>query len=417
MKKNFSISIIASSARAGLGFVFFWLLSRSLGVKDLGNYIYIIAALGYFGTIIDFGFNLFVLNTASRAEGEVRPLLIRVMLAKLVLTVLSVTMLAGFYGAAFAQHGMLVTALFFLVTVLQSFSGTMLHFFKALGRFDHEFASTLMASVLQVLAVTLLHDDPTLTNLAWIVLAVWVAVLVFQLSTFIRITSGQAWTDFHEAVDRRLPRVAKDICQNFKYAIFSVFGSVFLSIDIVIMHFVLGPDKVSIYGTAMKIILACIIFFEVINGLFTPKLAKLHAIRSDLFSYEVKRFFIIMASSSVLLCLAVFVLGPTLISWAFGPDFATAGPIVRILCVIFVLRVAEMTTGPLLTIYGLQAARARVMVAVLPIHIALNLLLQPQFGISGAVGALAFSFLLLLTLNTIFLMRHTPWPAHVTWRK
>lgn len=72
------------------------------------------------------------------------------------------------------------------------------------------------------------------------------------------------------------------------------------------------------------------------------------------------------------------------------------------------LRVTEMTTGPLLTVYGLQVFRARAMAIVLPIHLGLSLVLQNQFGIWGAVATLACSFLLLFALNSLYLIRKRP---------
>ena len=77
MKKQFLLSLIACGLRVVLGFVFFWQISQALGLATLGEYLYVTAALGYFGTLMDFGFNLYVLNTGSRSVGDMRPLFLR----------------------------------------------------------------------------------------------------------------------------------------------------------------------------------------------------------------------------------------------------------------------------------------------------------------------------------------------------
>jgi len=406
MKIQFLLSIVANVLRVVLGFLFFWQVSQALELSTLGEYLYVTAALGYFGTLIDYGFNLFVLNTASRSVGDMRSLFLRVILSKLVLTVLSVAVLSGLYGVAFAEQGPLITALFFLIVVLMSFSGLLIQFFKALGRFEHEFSSTLIASVLPVLALLVLHDGITLVVLGAIVLGVRIIVLAFQLPVFLRLTSGQTWVGDDKIGRRLLPGIFQDIRSNYKYAMFSVLGTVFLSIDIVMMRFLLGPEEISIYGTAMKVILAMILFFEVLHGTFTPRLARLHESRSEVLKWEVKRFYYIMGAMAAVCSAVAFTLGPPAITWAFGSEFEKSADLVRILALVFILRVAEMTTGPLLTIYGLQAFRAKVMIVVLPVHVSLNFLLQHQFGIEGAVAALAFSFLLIFALNIIYLRRN-----------
>jgi O-antigen/teichoic acid export membrane protein len=406
MRLQFLLSLIANVSRVLLGFVFFWQVSQALGLKTLGEYLYVTAALGYFGTLIDYGFNLFVLNTASRSAGSVRPLFLRVVVSKLVLTALSVLILVGLYAIAFTAQGLVVTALFFAIMALQSFSGLLIQFFKALGRFEHEFSSAILASALPVAAVWVWADSLTLPQLAWIVLAIRLVVLAFQACVFLRLTRGQTWAALDEAIERLLPRALRDIRANFKYALFSVLGAVFLSVDLVVMRFVLGPEDVTIYGTAMKVILAGILFFEVLNGTFTPRLARAHTKGDGAMNKEASRFITIMGITAVVFSSAIFLFAPAAISVAFGPEYAGAADLVRVLSVILLLRVSEMTIGPLLTVYGLQGFRARVMTIVLPVHITLNLALQPQFGIRGAVASLALSFLLLFILNTVYLLRH-----------
>lgn len=405
MKKQFLLSLIANGSRVVLGFVFFWQVSQALGLETLGEYIYVVAALGYFGTLIDYGFNLFVLNTASRSEDTVRPLFLRVVLSKLILTGAAFAILAALYGLAFSVQGAMVTALFFAVVILQSFSGLLIQFFKAMGRFEHELSSTMLASLLPVLLLFMIGVPVTLVVLGWIVVAVRLVVLMFQLAVFFRLTQGQDWRNVKHAAEQRLPRSLADIRGNFKYAVFSILGAVFLSVDVVIMRFILGPEDVSIYGTAMKLVVAGILFFEVLNGTFTPRLARLHAQSASTFDSEVRRFYIFMVVTSLTFCVAIFFLGPLALTVAFGPEFSAAGPLVQVLSLVLVLRVTEMTTGPLLTVYGFQEFRARAMMVVLPIHLILNLVLQPKFGIWGAVGTLATSFLLLFILNSLYLIR------------
>lgn len=403
MNKQFIISLGANVSRVALGFIFFWQVSQALGLKTLGEYLYITAALGYFGAFIDFGFNLFVINTASRSATEARPLFLRVVLSKVLLTIFSASLLLALYGVAFADQGVIVTILFFIVLVLQSFSGLFIHFYKALGRFDHEFASTVIGSALPVLMLLAVGRDLALFELALMVLFVRVLVILLQLALFQRVTAGQRWLSNQRPVDF-LPDAVSDIWHNAKYGVFSVLGTIFVSIDLVVMRFVLGPEEVSLYGTAMKIILASILFFEVLQGTFIPRLARSHETddRSE-FWKRVRRFSLIMFICAAGFSLGMAALGPMAVNWAFGEGFAISGEIVRVLAVVFIFRIMEMITGPILTVYGLQNFRARAMVVMLPFHIGGNLLLQTYFGVWGAAYALGLSFFMLFILNFLYL--------------
>lgn len=406
MKGQFILSFAANGGRLILGFVFFWQVSQALGLTALGEYLYITAAIGYFGTMIDYGFNLFVLNTASRNPGAERALFWRVVVSKAILTGIASAILAALYGVALAMQGALVTILLFAVVILQSFSGLLVQFFKAMGRFDHEFSSTLLASALPVVALFALGDGVSLLGLAWIILVVRVLVLAFQMAVFLRLTVGQGWSELDEVIDRLLPRALKDIRGNFKYALFSVLGAVFLSVDVVVMRFMLGPEDVSIYGTAMKAIMAVILFFEVLTGVFIPRLSRNHAVLPQQFHIDVRRFALVMLAGAATVSLCLLALGPMAVTLAFGPEFAEAGRVLQAFSLVLIFRVMTMVSGSLLTVYGFQAFRARVMTVVMPVHLALNLLLQPHFGIWGAVSTLAFSFLLLFVMNSVHLVRN-----------
>jgi len=399
VKKQFLLSLTANLLRVVLGFVFFWQVSQALGLSTLGEYLYVTAALGYFGSLIDYGFNLFVLNTASRSVGNLRPLFLRIVLSKLVLTIACAAVLAGLYGIAFAQQGLIVTALFFLIVVLMSFSGLLIQFFKALGRFEYEFYSALIASMLPVVALFVLRDGLTLVGLGCIVLAVRIVALVFQLMLFWRVTQGQAWVGADEAPKRLLPSILRDINSNAKYALFSVLGAMFLSVDIVIMQFLLGPEDVSIYGTAMKVILAVILFFEVLTGVFMPRLARQYETAPEQFRVDMRRFTLVMLVGVVAASLGLVAFGPMAISLAFGPEFVGSGDVLRMLSLVLVFRVMTMVSGSLLTVTGLQSFRAMIMAVIVPVHIVLNLIMQPALGYWGAVVALGMSFTFVFLFN------------------
>jgi O-antigen/teichoic acid export membrane protein len=406
MNKQFLVSLTANMSRVVLGFVFFWQVTQALTLTSLGEYLYLISALGYFATLIDYGFNLFVLNTASRSQSTARPLFLRVILSKLVLTTVSLVILLTIYGFAFSEQGMTVTALFFIGLVLMSFSGLFIQFYKALGRFDFELSSTLLASALPVLLLFATGGEVTVVELGWILIVVRVTVLLFQMFLFLRLTPGQAWVDLHEVVDRLLPRALKDIRVNFDYAVFAVVGAVFLSVDLLIMRFLLGSEQVAIYGTANKVVVAAILFFQVLIGTFVPRLARVHETGNTvMFRREMNRFALVMVGGAMLFAAGLLVLGPFFVREIFGPELALSGLLLRFLSLALIFRVMAMLSGALLTIHGLQWSRARGMTIALVVHVAANFALQSWFGIWGAVYALNLSYFLLFALNSLQLLR------------
>ena len=309
---------------------------------------------------------------------------------------------------AFGEQGIVVTVVFFLVLVLQSFSVLLIQFFKSLGCYEPELSSALINGVLPVVALYIFHDDVSLVELGLLILAVRLILILYQLWVFLRLTVGQGWNVPGGLVCQLLSDVFYAIQGNFKYAIYSVLGAVFLSVDIVLMRFFLGPEDTAIYGTAMRVIVAAILLFEVLIGVFIPRLARSSELSPIQFRFDVRKFATIMMAGAGVMSLILLSLGPMAINFAFGTEFADAGQVVRFLTIVLVLRVATEVVGSILTVSGLQAFRAKTIVIVLPIHISLNVFLQPEFGIWGAVISLCFSFLFWLIFNTYFLFKNMP---------
>lgn len=403
MKKQFLLSLIANGMRVLLGFVFFWQVSQALGLATLGEYLYVTVALGYFGTLIDYGFNLFVLNAASREPASVRSLFLRVVLSKLILTGISFAILTGLYGVAFAEQGILVTVLFFAVVILQSFSGLMIQFFKALGRFEHELTTTMFSSILPVVILFALQNSVTLVTLGWTVVMVRLLVVLFQLAIFLQISQGQVWTESDNTAESCLLRAIRDIRRNFNYAVFSILGAILLSIDLVIMRFILTPEDVALYGTAMKVILAVVLLFEVLSGVFVPRLARDHGKGATYIRTSAHNFAIIMISCSATTSLILIVFGSSAVSLAFGQKFAEAGNLLNVLALFLFFRVLTMVSGSLLTVTGYQWARTIIMTTALPIHILINLTFQKWFGYWGAAYALVTTYFFLVAANFLAL--------------
>jgi PST family polysaccharide transporter len=383
-----------------LGFLFFWQLARAMSSNSLGEYLYILAVIGYYVVFIDFGFNLFVLNTVPRATNSARSTFLRTVLSKLFLTFISFFILIATTSIVFGELPFWVVFIFFVSAVFQSFSGLFSHFYTGLGRFDMDLFATIVNSLLPVAIVYFFRGNMTLCNLTIIIFIVRLIVLFFQSHLFLKITSGQKWLNKGFNLSDLVPLAISDLIANFKFAVFSILGAIYLSIDVVIMRHVLGEESVSVYGVAMKVVLAMVLFFEVLNSVFLPSLVQKHESGAKMFKQGALRFLSIMSALGVSFTIILFFFGAPLIELVFGSEYNQAANLIPILSIALFFRVLTMINGSFLTVCGLQSSRAKVMTVVLPLHIIFNLLFQNYFGIKGAAGALAISFAILFLLNS-----------------
>ncbi|HEY8193748.1 MAG TPA: lipopolysaccharide biosynthesis protein [Hyphomicrobium sp.] len=175
--------------------------------------------------------------------------------------------------------------------------------------------------------------------------------------------------------------------------------------DILVVSRFMSPADVGIYFAAGKTMALIMFVHYAVGSAVAHKFASLHA-RGD---KEGLRHFVKDAVNwtfwpSLASALVILALGKPLLS-LFGPQFATGYPVMCILVFGFLSRSAMGPAEYLLNMLGEQKLCAAVLFGSALLNIALNFILVPKFGLTGAASATAISLTTAALLNALVVWR------------
>ncbi len=197
------------------------------------------------------------------------------------------------------------------------------------------------------------------------------------------------------ALGRDIPAGPRDqrLAEWMKVAlpIFLVEGFFFLliNVDVLMVGHVLPPEQVAIYFAATKIMaLAHFVYFSVKASVAQRYSDLLHGGDRAAFEDFVRASARWTFWPTLLLGLVVLAIGWPLLR-LFGPAFTAAYPLLFILIVGVVARGSVGPAETLLNMTGKQNICALLYAATLGVNVALNLVLIPRFGLTGAAVSTA----------------------------
>ncbi|SFS06561.1 Membrane protein involved in the export of O-antigen and teichoic acid [Halomicrobium zhouii] len=178
------------------------------------------------------------------------------------------------------------------------------------------------------------------------------------------------------------------------FTISGVTGFVYRSIDIFLILYFLGDTATGIYGVAYAAVSFMGMYSTAFNYLGSPIASKLESDGNvddvmDMFS-SVARWLVI-ASVCTLVPLGVF--STEFISIIYESKYASGGPVLLILAAGFAAKNVLSIHSPILESLGLSKTISFNSVVAAAVNLGLNILLIPEFGITGAAVATVISFL------------------------
>lgn len=176
--------------------------------------------------------------------------------------------------------------------------------------------------------------------------------------------------------------------------------------DIVMLGAMVSKAEVGQYGAALRLAGLLLFFLLAVNSILGPMVAGLHARKDNrqlqrLVSFASQSIFM----ASLLAAIALVVFGKYLLQ-LFGPEFATAYPV---LVIMLAGQIVNAFAGPvvlLLNMTGHQGDAARTLILSAALNVLLNAVLIPRYGALGAAVAASVS---MATWNVIL--------SVVVWRR
>ena len=176
-------------------------------------------------------------------------------------------------------------------------------------------------------------------------------------------------------------------------------------IDIVMLGFLRPGPEVGYYVASTRILTIGLVVATILRAAMLPVLARLQSSpveRQEAGEHNAR----IVTAAGGLAAAGGFVLAPEILEIIFGREFRGAAETLRILmaCLLFMNAVEVFHTQ--LVAWRLQIQQMWIMAAGAVFNIALNSVLIPLYGMSGAASATLASTILILVLAAIILTRH-----------
>jgi O-antigen/teichoic acid export membrane protein len=345
-------------------------VARQVGVADFGQLASALGLLGLFQALVDFGFSLVVARELGHRE---RP--------------------GHWLGAGLVSEGVL-GALFAallgciaLASGITSVRGTILLVLlpalavSGLGPMRQVFLVNYRVRDLAKIDVTTSLSQSLLTIVAAIAGAGVVAVAaIFTVTSVINTlwVSRSArslmelrrpnWTDLHALLRAALP-----------LGLVSFMASMYFTIDLVILPYLVGTRAVGHYAAAVKFLSILATVPGLVMTAALPGMASLRHTREGLgeLAARVAHW---LAAFALPACVGAIVFAPTIVSLFFGANYQASVPLMRILSVAAALTALSALLGTLLmsqAIWRIQLVQNSIAMAV---NIGGNVLLAPRFG-------------------------------------
>ncbi len=178
------------------------------------------------------------------------------------------------------------------------------------------------------------------------------------------------------------------------YFLVSVFLSIYIQIDIVIISLLVSEKVVGWYGAADGLFTTLMFIPSIFMTSVFPALSRMHANDSGSLPRLMGKSFDLLMLVSVPIGLGLLAVADPLVVLLFGSEFANSGPVLAVMGIVLILTYQNMLVGRFLISIDRQNTWTIVMavatVATIPLDLVLIPWCQSRFGNGAIGGALAF---------------------------
>jgi O-antigen/teichoic acid export membrane protein len=373
-------------------FVIFY-IAKMVSVTDFGSFslAFIVSSLATL--CLDYGFNLKGLVLTSKSQEEIHEELSSMILAKLILTVISVMVLVGFLVlSTYDQNTNKVIVILGIAAIPTSFGNFYLNNFKIVNRFDKEaIGYSIQGSILLILlGINHYYGEKNIVYYAYILLIAKSAYMIFGLVVFSK--------GFFKTFTFKISKALKAIKTATPYGVHLILGASIIYIDTLILSFISNMENVGLYQAGMRIIMASMLIAVIISDAFIPEISKIFKDKT-IVSKKLSGLFEFILLFSGLTLITLYFFKETIILLLFSEEYLVLKSSILLILAIILLRYIGIVPGIILTSYGKQIIRARAVVVSIITSIIFNIILIPYFGIFGAFLA---SLIAHIILNIIY---------------
>ena len=394
---NTGVQILGKAVTVLVSLIITGILTRKLGIRVYGQYIFITSILIFFDSLADFGTSIMGVREASKEgeEGRIKVwsnvTVLRLMMASfsLILGILFIYSWPDFREIRFEA------ILAWLMILFTSLAGSLGVVWQTRIRMEIKVLVEVLFPVIFLLCLLFYGGN---ISLKW-VFGTYLLARIITLAWGWWL--GRGTIDFR-LIDKKL--ISKLLKISWPMGIYLlVFSAYDRAVDSLMIQRFLGASEVAWYGLAYKIygVLIQPAYF-LVNGIF-PMLSKREkqSAPNNLF----KTSAIVLFLSSILIILGVWVMAPTMVFLLAGNEFAASVGVLRILIVALLFAYMGHLVGFTLISKEGQKDMLGLGLIILVFNFIGNLIAVPRYGILGAAMVTVFTEMLSLGLMSFRLKK------------
>ncbi|HKP15621.1 MAG TPA: oligosaccharide flippase family protein [Gemmatimonadaceae bacterium] len=390
MFRDSVFSLITTVVRLATGVVLFVVLAHVWGPERFGVFMYPFTIAGILVKVVDFGFVLQVARDVGRRPTDAHATMSRALGAKLILV-------APATAAAFAVAVLLpgsngfgaLLALLVVDAMSNSFTQFLNIPLRALGRFDEEarIAAIGSASVFAaVVAVAVAGHGPLIA--AGVMAGCRAICLLLSLNAYRRVLGSSP----HPVIERQSLRTS--LWVGLPFGVHATVATLNMQVDTLMVQHFLGAPFVGLYQAGMRILLGALLVGDALNSVYLSAMARASHDRQEL-SRLGQRMTRQLLTVGLFAFGCIIAAGPWVVRLLFGGRYEALSPLLPLFGLLAFVRYGGVSYGTLLTLADRQAVRVAAVCGVMVLGLALNALLIPRFGLTGAISSAILGHLVL----------------------
>jgi len=383
-------------------YIFFFLFSLyyipKLGPNQYGVFKYATSLTGLFFILADFGLGMMIIREIARLPLDKRPALISLgLFLKILLAFLTfgLIMALSFLIHKDPQVRLIIT-LFGITTILNS----MIHFYCGIFQGYEKMHLIVIVRILTTIAICIpgyaaLEKGFGITGLA-------VANIIGNIAGFLvsLVISGRLWDRLSLRMEWRKAAFLLKVA--FPFGVFTLFSTIYIQIDNVMIFHMKGDEALGIYAAATRIVIAVCFFTEAFMGTLYPILSRYFIEDRERLEKTFQRALWFLYITGMPAAIGLWCLAKPLVVFLFGTTYEKSGPVLSLLSVLIFFRFIGNVPATLMTAINRQSIRMWTVISASVLNIVLNLFLIHYYSYYGAAySSLIVNFLLLFVFYYI----------------
>lgn len=374
---------------------FFWTIAiaRYLGVNEYGILSFAISFTVLLGMGTDIGMSTYTTRELSRDKSKVKKFINNIIPFKIILSILVFIFTALIlYLLGYSYLAIEVALLISIETIFICMIKFMNGVFQAYENLKYNSIGDIIASfsLLIFSFICIIFD----LGLLFAALAYTLAYLVylFYITHYISKEFGRPKFEFDFGFWKK---VAKE---SIPFGLSIFFYTIYFSIDVVMISFLVGDYPTGIYNSAYKIVSVFVGFYVIYQYVIFPLMSKLFTEDANLLkiSYEqsIKYSLLILLPISI----GVFLYAPQIINLIYSHGYALAAIPMKILIWTVIFLFINGVATSLLNSIDKELSVTKIYIIAAVFNIGLNYLVIPQYSYMGAAVSTVLSEILILAL-------------------